>query len=712
MGSPTAPPFEATASAGAVITNGQSGVASLNVTADVAAILAGSQTHYGWALKKAAEDSAGQVRFGSRESGTAPRLVLAVAQDTSRPAVPEYGETPDDSLFVVQDPGDTIPIYYRRIFVVLFSDSASGTVVRSFLAKYQAAIVNGLPFVGAYIIQSSDPGSSWTDFQARLVAMRAEPGVSIVTSATRRAPPEGIRGRYPSDGLRRGRNSWFPGADTAWTQAQRVVRAHLAWGCETGDYGGSAPRVGILEWAYDTSFADLPAQRSLFRLSKDLDTSVSQSADHGTLVASVLAGVGDNDSGVAGMIWRSDLKLYAMTGPGNRRTRDPSFSFFGEILPQVVADQPKVLNISITFGTSGDLSQRSLLELALTKLLVNSPGTLIVLGIGNDDQALTPQEYLYQAGSTLFGLEQAMVSLRQQGLFTDRFLFVAGTQRHNTRWSRGPGSGSTEIIGMTDIAAPAESVAAMGQGGTVRLTGGTSVAAPMVAGTAALLLATEPTLQPGNLKDYVMRGAELARLNPGTGADSLPQPAAGFTGPVFQLDAYGSLVLVARERLLTPICGYPVRISDDFTSVVLESGGLSARSFAVPEVGNLQTLSVAQGGRLISVFGGDAVSAKSIVVDHRAQPVSTILPDMVRFFLERDTVDAQGVPGSFGLFTFKRSDGSTQTIDLLASARAQSQSTVLNTTVEISAAGIGRPRRLCRRRLGCAPASGAGSASP
>jgi hypothetical protein len=51
-------------------------VVKLDVTADVQAFVAGTQVNHGWLLKVAIEGVPGSVRFRSRESGVAPRLVL------------------------------------------------------------------------------------------------------------------------------------------------------------------------------------------------------------------------------------------------------------------------------------------------------------------------------------------------------------------------------------------------------------------------------------------------------------------------------------------------------------------------------------------------------------------------------------------------------------------------------------------------------------
>lgn len=61
------------------VTNGKAGVVSLDVTADVLAFLGGSNTNYGWILKRTSEGVAGRISFRSSEHISAPRLVLTVA---------------------------------------------------------------------------------------------------------------------------------------------------------------------------------------------------------------------------------------------------------------------------------------------------------------------------------------------------------------------------------------------------------------------------------------------------------------------------------------------------------------------------------------------------------------------------------------------------------------------------------------------------------
>ncbi len=61
-----------------LITNGLGGVISFDVTADLLGMLAGQLPMDGWILRRTSEGPSGRVEFGSRESASAPRLVLEV----------------------------------------------------------------------------------------------------------------------------------------------------------------------------------------------------------------------------------------------------------------------------------------------------------------------------------------------------------------------------------------------------------------------------------------------------------------------------------------------------------------------------------------------------------------------------------------------------------------------------------------------------------
>ncbi|MDB4992734.1 MAG: hypothetical protein JWM74_166, partial [Myxococcaceae bacterium] len=78
MGQPLAlnHPWVAVPSAIAVITNGQAGTVTFDVTADVALFKTGLAPNYGWMIRKVDEGAAGRIEFASRETATPPILSI------------------------------------------------------------------------------------------------------------------------------------------------------------------------------------------------------------------------------------------------------------------------------------------------------------------------------------------------------------------------------------------------------------------------------------------------------------------------------------------------------------------------------------------------------------------------------------------------------------------------------------------------------------
>ena len=69
-------PFISSPTASTNITNNQSGVIELDVTADVQSFISNTNQNYGWILKKDQEGSSGRIEFGSKESMIPPQLVI------------------------------------------------------------------------------------------------------------------------------------------------------------------------------------------------------------------------------------------------------------------------------------------------------------------------------------------------------------------------------------------------------------------------------------------------------------------------------------------------------------------------------------------------------------------------------------------------------------------------------------------------------------
>ena len=653
-------PWIATPTATAVLKNGQTGVVSFDVTADVQAWLA-SQPNDGWLLKKTVEGDPGMVDFGSRESGTPPRLVLSVQlADTTVPPIPSVVTYPQDSTLVVGNPADSVILYYRTIAAVSFQDTVSNATIRTFLQRHQVRIVGGLPYSRAYVVQFADPGPDWSRFESIILSMNAEPFVDYAVWITERDARPVIHSRFPSDGAGMTRDDWFSSAPGGATWPWRAIRAPLSWGCETGTYG-TKPTVGILDWQFGADQPDLPASNTVRHYTTQAGGPLPASEQdslvrHGTAVAGLVGAVGDNGTGVAGMVWGGTLHLFSLNRYDALQPKSNVVALVEDVLPAAEAGHVRLISSSIGLGSArGDTLLPKQLRKALRHFLEADGGAVWVQSTGNESQRLTYEQLLAAEGqSTTAGLLIALAELKNEGL-DDRILFVAGTQPGNELWAQ-----SNLITRMVDIAGPAKGVPILSPNGAVSLDSGTSLAAPLVAGVAAQLWVMDPDLTPEQVKAYIVQGAEHKRLSPTTGDSVSVKPISGTTETIYQLDAYGALTLLSAERPGTPACGFPVSISVDGRSVVLERPAAAAEPLIVAsDTEYIVSISVAQGGRLISAFVESYPYGRSVVVDQHGAIKATV-PDLERVFLERDTVDGTPSNGGLGLqptYTLRRGSG-------------------------------------------------------
>ena len=529
------------------------------------------------------------------------------------------------------------------MFIVLFRADAPGAAVREVLNRYDARIVGGMRD-GAYIIEVPDPGASYALYQAFLDSLKAEPTVDLAMPYESR-PVITSDGRYPTDGAGFARADWIAGSSATWTL--RAIRAPLAWGCETGTYGASSTvTVAALEVMMPPStHTDLtpsvvggvrygvpqPTQGPMTALARDT------AQVHANGVMGHLAASGDNSQFAAGVVWAAPLVRFS-NADATGRPAVPVHTIQNVVSPSVQAEGIRIINISMEWYT---LNQDYLEDVtrSFRSLLSDNPNLIIVKAMANNSR--TAQSTDLAEIRRMGAFNYALSILAGEG-FGDRIVFVAGTAPGNTWYSQ-----SNFIHGVTDIAAPAENVALLNLPGSAtfgqfpRLHSGTSYAAPLVAGAIAQLLSMDPSLTPSQITSYLKRGAQEPKQNPTTGAvppasDSTTWRVQGAGNrAVYQLDLYGSLTLLSRERNGTPLCGVEVVYRQQTGAVIANRPApelILSNAPAAP-VNLTDGLSVAQGGRLLAignqayVFQGGAWQALS-----PRQGVDQII------YVERDTV--------------------------------------------------------------------------
>ena len=658
-------PWVATPTATALLKNGQTGVVTFDVTADVLAWL-GGQPNDGWILKKMVEGDPGNVDFGSRESAPGPQLVLAVVSASSHWPLLTTEYPSLDTSRLVSLPGDSA-FMFRTEIALRFTSAVTDSAKRAFFTQHSMTVL-GVTENGEFFVHITDPGPLLESFYDALDRVRSYPEIRLAIPLWYTPLPQHEDLRLPTDGPGQARSDWLNRSEHTW--AMRAIRAPLAWGCETGLYGAEAAPVGIFEWKHAPGHPEFarsvpvlrePSSPALNDYKPVEPDTVAAKRAHAVATTGLLAAEGDNASGIAGIGWRSHLFMYA--GYDHLDRAVPLTSGFYVIAQLMVSDSIRVLSISVDAGffSSVRVEDRRaqigwLVDAVGAELLDKLPSLLVVVAAGNERIRRSATDY-YQ-DSLVTPLRAALLLLRDDPKYRDRIIVVAGTEDGNRfwdTWTENSKLGSNFFSSATDIAAPALNVTVLGpwhgEAGPsvpIAIETGTSLSAPLVAGVAAQLLAMDSTLKPEKVKDYILRGAQQPRLSPTTGQPVPAQPVQGAPETIYQLDAYGALTLLSQERPAAPLCGVSADLApspDDgsFDGVMLRRvpGFSDTLRLSLAGLGIFPDgVSLAQGGRLLAVSGGnDQTPYRTVFVDQTGRAVAPAVEGIERRFLERDTVD-------------------------------------------------------------------------
>lgn len=256
------------------------------------------------------------------------------------------------------------------------------------------------------------------------------------------------------------------------------VRATTGWNVERGN---SKVRVGVIDTQFDLGHPELRGVlhgvdgRQGVSTYTDGCSSKTPYSEHGTLVAGVAAARTDNASGVASVGFGIGV-VAAQAGTEINGMCAISGVWTTALVDMAEAGVP-VVNLSFASPRT------SMMERAAVRHATNL-GTLVVAAAGNDGST-TP--YYPAADPLVVG--------------------VGATDQRDARWS------SSNHGPWVDIAAPGVSLLTLCPGGYCYASG-TSTAAPVVAATATLLAARNPSLDGLELRSRILDNADAVSSRP------------------------------------------------------------------------------------------------------------------------------------------------------------------------------------------------------
>jgi subtilisin family serine protease len=212
-----------------------------------------------------------------------------------------------------------------------------------------------------------------------------------------------------------------------------------------------------------------------------------QGSDHGTHVAGIAGAVGNNDFGVAGVSWQSRLMPLKVSGAdGSIMAADLAQAF-------IYARDSGVEVVNASLGGADTATY-------VRDAIDESPGVLFVVSSGNDENDIDdPLDVLPLAQQ--FPCEHAAPNI----------ICVAATNHRDELASSFSNWGATSV----DLAAPGSSIlsttfaSAGTYSGPFAFKSGTSMATPMVAGTAALIFGLYPGVSVAEVKNSILGSVDV-----------------------------------------------------------------------------------------------------------------------------------------------------------------------------------------------------------
>ncbi len=414
------------------------------------------------------------------------------------------------------------------------------------------AHAGGWDIGGSFSLLQLDEAQSGAQLAATLAALRTDPAVELAV------PDERVRAHayVPNDPLYSGQ--WYLRA----TQPA-AIRAHEAWDLARGapdmvvavvdsgvrrDHPDLAGRL-LPGWDFiSTSIvgndgdgwdAD-PSDPGDYITSADLDTpdfprgkcgggpdldQPMESSWHGTRVAGIIAAIGDNATGIAGTAFNVQILPVRVLGKCGGYISDviagmywaaglaPPPPYLHPPLPPVNTTPARVINVSL--GSEGSCDASAVYRTAVRQITAH--GALIVASAGNAGGAVDSPASCPGA-LAVAGLRHAGTKVGYSNLGSQVSIAAPAGNCFNVA----PGAPCIFALNTTTnlgTQGPADNGYSST---TVQPTLGTSFSAPLVAGTAALMLSVNPGLTPAQVISLVR---STARPFPAT-SDTTPQPPA------------------------------------------------------------------------------------------------------------------------------------------------------------------------------------------
>lgn len=266
-----------------------------------------------------------------------------------------------------------------------------------------------------------------------------------------------------------------------------AVHAYEAW--DTVRTEGRVV-VAVLDSGVNAGHEDLQGRVLSGYNTIDKNATVTDNTGHGTHISGIIAATANNDTGVAGVSYNATI-LPVKVMESNKTNTENVLAGMTYVAGLTGSNAPKVMNISIGSSSAWDGGADSALVSALR--VVHNRGILVVYAAANKDGGTAttawesyPVDFdLNAAGNEGHPGSIGVINAQQDG---------SGYKRNNSS------NFNVEGKKTKTLCAPGSSIYSTTKGGEYGYMSGTSMAAPHVAGIAALVFAANPTLTAADVK--------------------------------------------------------------------------------------------------------------------------------------------------------------------------------------------------------------------
>lgn len=399
--------------------------------------------------------------------------------------------------------------YVNNIVILFFTDAAGEDQIAQVISSIDGKVVGSIPILKQYQVEIPEKTCP------ELVALCNQLEESdLVLSASIDQAFQLKEEVIPNDpwGKEEYTEEWqeeHPDGANWWMEA---INAPTAWEyCEEMQ----PVKIGIMDNGFDTEHEDL--QGKIKRISENNNIEA-----HGTHVAGIIGATANNECGMTGIVWNSELYTRDWLLTDSQRvneqysTWNTTTQILTGVVDLIVTDGAKVVNLSAgcsgsMLGTSRYMNNIDMegeqVSAYLLKMLDLGYDFLIVQSAGNGNAQGAPVDAVYNGlfctVSETNSLSSDKTSAKE---IVDRIVVVAAAERaeENTYCITDFSNYGDRI----DVCAPGRDIYSTVPGGYISLSG-TSMAAPIVTGVAALVWASDETLSGADVKKIVCDKAHM-----------------------------------------------------------------------------------------------------------------------------------------------------------------------------------------------------------